>query len=516
MKPIVGIDLGTTYSALATLDSLGKPRIVPNREGDRLTPSVIAFAENDPPDLVLVGREAKHLRDLEPENVVTDVKRDMGESGKNWRYRGRQYRPEELSALILRKLSQDAEEQTGEVKDVVITVPAYFAESHRRATMDAGELAGLQVRAIINEPTAAALFYATNHDINGKILVFDLGGGTFDVTVMKVAGRSIDIIASEGDRHLGGTDFDRALADIVSRKFLAETGRSPFSTDGDLEKFLNQAEERKRALSVRPSQRVLLQGERARTQVLITREEFDEGISPLVAKAEMLVEAVLDEAGLEPKQIAKVLLVGGSSRVPFVQQRLESIFGFAPVTEVNLDEAIACGAAVYSGLSGLREDAAFIPAGVRRGLQDVHLVEVANHSYGTIVVSDDEETARQVLANDILIPKGSSLPCNETRMYYTVVDGQSNINVRITQGESRDPDHVNIIYEKDMRLPPNRPAGRPIEVNFSYDRNQRMACSFRDVESGDVIEVELSTMDGTLEEETKRDSRATLGEFQIE
>ncbi|NGP53585.1 Hsp70 family protein [Thioalkalivibrio sp. XN8] len=516
MKPIVGIDLGTTYSAIAALDSLGKASIVPNSEGERLTPSVIAFAENDPPELVLVGREAKHLRDLEPQNVVTDVKRDMGESSKQWRYRGRTYRPEELSSLILRKLSLDAESQLGKVRDAVITVPAYFAESHRRATMDAGELAGLNVSAIINEPTAAALFYATNHEVNGKIVVFDLGGGTFDVTVMRVAGRDIDIIASEGDRHLGGTDFDRVLAEIVNKKARLETGAPAFPSDIELQKFLNQAEERKRALTTRPNQRVLIQNDSGRAQVSVSREELEEGISPLVAKAEMLVEAVLDEARLDPGEISKVLLVGGSSRIPFVQRRLEAIFGFAPVTEVNLDEAVACGAALYSGLNALKENAALVPAGVRSGLSDVQLVEVANHSYGTITVSTDEETGRRILANDILIPKGSSLPCSETKTYYTMADGQDVIEVQITQGESKDPDNVNIIYQENMPLPPNRPAGRPIQVTYSYDKNQRMECSFRDVESGDLMAVELSSLEGALEAETKRKSRAALEEFQIE
>lgn len=516
MKPIVGIDLGTTYSAIAALDSLGKASVVPNGEGERLTPSVIAFAENDPPDLVLIGREAKHLRDLEPQNVVTDVKRDMGESSKEWRYRGRSYRPEELSSLILRKLSLDAEGQLGKVRDAIITVPAYFAESHRRATMDAGELAGLNVSAIINEPTAAALFYATNHEINGKIVVFDLGGGTFDVTVMNVAGRAIDIIASEGDRHLGGTDFDRVLAEIVNRKAQAETGAPAFRSDIELQKFLNTAERMKRALTTRPSQRFLVQNDAGRAQISVTREELEEGISPLVAKAEMLVEAVLDEANLDPGEISKVLLVGGSSRIPFVQRRLEAIFGFAPVTEVNLDEAVACGAALYAGLNALKENAALVPAGVRSGLSDVQLVEVANHSYGTITVSHDEETGRGILSNDILIPKGSTLPCSQKKTYYTMVDGQEVIEVQITQGESTDPDNVNVIYQEDMPLPPNRPAGRPIQVTYSYDKNQRMECSFCDVESGDLMAVELSSLEGALEADTKRRSRATLEEFQIE
>jgi molecular chaperone DnaK len=382
--------------------------------------------------------------------------------------------------------------------------------------MDAGELAGLRVAAIINEPTAAALFYATNHDINGKIVVFDLGGGTFDVTVMSVAGRSIDIIASEGDRHLGGTDFDRVLADIVNRKAIAETGLAAFQNDDDMQKFLNQAEERKKALTTRPTQRVLVQNSAGRAPISITRDEFEEGISPLVAKAEMLVEAVLDEASLEPGEISKVLLVGGSSRIPFIQRRLEVIFGFPPVTEVNLDEAVACGAALYSGLGALQENPALVPAGVRSGLSDVQLVEVANHSYGTIVVSSDEETRRKVLTNDILIPKGSSLPCNETRTYYTMVDSQESIGAQITQGESTDPDHVNVIYEEDMELPPNRPARRPIEVTYSYDKNQRMACSFKDVESGDAMEVELSSLEGAPESETKRKIRAALEAFQIE
>ena len=248
----------------------------------------------------------------------------------------------------------------------------------------------------------------------------------------------------------------------------------------------------------------------------MTREELEEAISPLIAKAEMLVEAVLDEANLDPGEISKVLLVGGSSRIPFVQRRLEAIFGFAPVTEVNLDEAVACGAALYSGLSALKENAALVPAGVRSGLSDVQLVEVANHSYGTIVVSSDKETGRGILANDILIPKGSALPCSETKTYYTMVDGQDAIDVRITQGESTDPGNVNILYNEAMPLPANRPAGRPIEVTYSYDKNQRMECRFRDVESGDRMEVELSSLEGALGVEAKNRSRAALEEFQIE
>lgn len=516
MKHIIGIDLGTTYSAIATLDALGKPSVVPNFQGERLTPSVIAFDEADAPDMILVGQEAKNLRDLQPANVVTEIKRDMGEPGRMRKFRGKEFSPEDLAALIVSKLSKDASSQLGKLDDAVITVPAYFAEPHRRATMLAGELAGLRVKAIVNEPTAAALLYATNHDIRGKVVVFDLGGGTFDVTVMDVAGRKVDIVASEGDRHLGGVDFDGVIAEIVDRKFRDKFEKSYFAVENERASFMNEAEKIKKALSQRQSTQVMLSSSQGRIKVEIAREEFEEGISPLVAKAEMLVEAVLDEAGIEPGGVAKVLLVGGSSRIPFVQRRLESIFGFAPVTEVNLDEAVACGAAIHSGLTSLEENAALVPAGVRAGLADIKLTDAVVHSFGVIVMSRDQETGQDRLHNDIIIPRGTPLPVSATRMYYTIADGQEKIEVKITQGESDDPDHVSILYKEHMELPRNRPANRPIDVKYSYNTNMTMECTFKDVESGEVFEVELTPSEGGMTGAAKRKRQATLKEFQID
>lgn len=516
MKPIAGIDLGTTYSAIATLDALGKPHVIPNSEGERLTPSVVAFLADDPADLILTGRAAKNPRDEEPENVVTEIKRKMGEDFACGPFRGKTYRPEEISALILRKLVGDASSQVGRIDHAVITVPAYFSEPHRRATIDAGEIAGLNVKAIINEPTAAALFYATNQNVSGKVVVFDLGGGTFDVTVMDVQGRNIDIIASEGDRHLGGVDFDRALAGLFNSKHKDLSGFPAFGSETDLVKFLNDAEERKKSLSSRSQQTMTFRSEAGSTKVQVTRQEFEEAISPLVAKAEMLVEAVLDEASIEPAALSKVLLVGGSSRIPFVHKRLEAIFGFPPATEVNLDEAVACGAALHAGLLALESNEAFVPAGVRAGLTDLNVTEVANHSYGTIIVKHDAETEREALTNVVLIPRGTTLPHTETRTYYTVVDDQTSIRAQITIGDDPDPGQVNILYEEEMILPSNRPAGRPIEVSYSYDRGQCMACSFKDVESGAVFEVELSLTEGGMSASVKKQSRESLEAFQIE
>ena len=210
MSNFVGIDLGTTFSAIARLNSIGKPEIVPNADGERITPSIVYFPSDDP-GTIFVGLEAKQARALESGRVVAEVKRQMGESDSVIELDGKSYSPEAIAAIILEKLRKDAVQQIGEIADAVITVPAYFEEAHRKATMDAGEIAGLNVRAIVNEPTAAALFYATNHEVNGKVVVYDLGGGTFDVTVMDVRGREIDIISSNGDRHLGGVDFDNSL-----------------------------------------------------------------------------------------------------------------------------------------------------------------------------------------------------------------------------------------------------------------------------------------------------------------
>lgn len=515
MTNFVGIDLGTTFSAVARLNSIGKPEIVPNSEGERITPSVVYFPSEDP-GRPLIGSDAKNARSLEPDRVVAEVKRIMGEASTAIELDGKSYSPEAISAFILDKLRKDAIQQIGAISDAVITVPAYFEESHRKATMDAGEIAGLKVRAIVNEPTAAALFYATQHDINGKVVVYDLGGGTFDVTVMNVNGKKIDIISSNGDRHLGGIDFDNSLLDLLNRKYKKHFATELITSEGDRGKYLETVETLKKTLSRREKGSVSLAGPAGQHRFEITRDEFEELISPVIAKSEMLVEMALDEAGLVPKDVDKVLLVGGSCRIPFVQTRLQAIFGFQPSLEVNVDECVALGAAIHAGLRASESSDVAVPAGVAAGLRDIQLVDVCNHSYGTIVVSLDEETGRNQLKNEILLAKNTALPCTRTETYYTVADGQNSLRICVTQGESDDPEYVKVLFDDHMPLPQNRPAGRPVEITYTYDKNQRMHCLFKDVESGKRAEAMLSDAGGRMTTEKIESSRAALENFQIE
>jgi molecular chaperone DnaK len=515
MSNFVGIDLGTTFSAIARLNSIGKPEIVPNADGERITPSIVYFPSDDPGS-IFVGLEAKQARALEDSRVVAEVKREMGESELAIELDGQSYSPEAIAAIILEKLRKDAVQQIGDIADAVITVPAYFEESHRKATMDAGEIAGLNVRAIVNEPTAAALFYATNHEVNGKVVVYDLGGGTFDVTVMDVNGKEIDIISSEGDRHLGGVDFDNFLLDLLNRKYNEQFGADLIQKEADRSKHLDGVETLKKTLSRREKGSISLAGEAGQQRFEVTRAEFEELISPIIAKSEMLVEMALDEANVAPTSVDKVLLVGGSCRIPFVQQRLKTIFGFEPSLEVNVDECVALGAAIHAGLKATEAGGVVVPAGIAAGLKDIQLTDVCNHSYGTIVVSIDEETNRECLKNEILLAKNTALPCSRTETYYTVADGQQSLNVRVTQCESDDPEYAKVLFDDDMPLPPNRPAGRPVEITYTYDTNQRMHCLFKDVESGRQAEVSLTDSGGRMTAEKKEDHRAALESFQIE
>jgi len=460
MANIVGIDLGTTFSALATLNAIGKPEIVPNADGERLTPSAIFFDEENS-DIIRVGIEAVNSRRLNAERSVRWVKRNMGDSKYHKRIDKKDWTPVELSSLILKKLKQDCSVGNDEIHDVIVSVPAHFDEVRRKATMDAGIMAGLNVIGIVNEPVAAALYYATTREVSGKVLVYDLGGGTFDVTIMDVNGHRMDIIC------LISSEEDRA-------------------------KYEDEAEDIKKTLSRRPVAKKLLYGPAGSMKVEITREMFEEAISSLMSRTDILVEVALEEAKLNASEIDKVLLVGGSTRMPIVLQRLEKMFGSVPETAVNVDECVALGSALHAGLTMLREKSDVVPTGVSSGLKDINLTDVCNHSYGTICAPIDEKTGKRVIENRIILKKNTPLPCESSQMFYTLSEGQTDLEVTITQGEDTAVEYVNKIETHKFKLPPKRPADRPIKVTYSYDVNQRMHCKFEDVESGKVLEVDLS------------------------
>jgi len=490
MANIVGIDLGTTFSALAILNAIGKPEIVPNADGERLTPSAIFFDEENA-EIIRVGIEAINSRHLNAQRSTRWIKRHMGDQDYKKNIDGKDWTAVELSALILKKLKQECSAEHGEICDAVISVPAHFDEVRRKATMDAGTLAGLNVIGIVNEPVAAALYYATTREVSGKVLVYDLGGGTFDVTIMDVKGHQMDIICSQGDHALGGIDFDQKILEILQKEYKDKFGTELISSDEDKAKYEDEAEDIKKTLSRRETAKKMLYGPAGNMRVEITREMFEEAISSLVARTEILLEVALEESKIKPSDIDTVLLVGGSTRIPLVQQRLEKMFGFAPEITVNVDECVSLGSALHAGLTMLREKPNEVPAGISSGLQDINLTDVCNHSYGTICAPIDKETGRRVIANRIILKKNTPLPCESSQMFYTMTEGQTEVEVTITQGEDTAVEYVNKIGTHKFELPPDRPSERPIKVTYGYDVNQRMHCKFEDIESGKTLEVDF-------------------------
>ncbi len=481
MSNIVGIDLGTTMSAIAKLNSIAKPEIVPNSEGERMTPSVVFFKEYD--DSILVGTGAKNSASSEPKRVAKEFKRKMDDDNYRFNVDNKGYSAIELSAMVLKKLVSDASKTIGEIKDVVISVPAYFKENQRNATIKAGRLAGLNVIAIINEPTAAALYYANNNKSCKKVLVYDLGGGTFDVTILSIDNENVEIITSSGDARLGGVDFDHAILEILQAKYTQDCGKALFNDDSSKEEFLLLSEEIKKKLSNQEIVKQKLRGDGGSAIVEISRKEFEDKISNYISRTELLVETCFDGANLKPEDIDEVLLVGGSTRIPAIVKSISNLTHKTPKTSVNVDEAVALGAAIKAGLVTLETKPNVLSPAVKSELSNMSVVDVANHSYGTISLSGDSITKQLVEVNNILIEKNSKLPCSITKTFYTACDGQTTIELTITQGEDEDPDFVDKIHKDTMELPPNRPAGQPVEVTYEYDENQIMHCTFLDVNS---------------------------------
>lgn len=488
---IVGIDLGTTNSALAVLDDTGRPRIVENAEGSNITPSAVFY---DPADTanVVVGQTAKDNDQIHPGHVFQAFKRGMDRSGAFTR-EDRSFAVEatavELSALVLRKLVQDASSRVGVIDSAVITVPANFADEARRATITAGEQAGLSVRHIVNEPTAALFYYSFERPVGGTVVVYDFGGGTLDVSVAEVDGRDVRIVTSKGDPRLGGIDFDAALERIIAAKYETQTGAPlDLKATHDLGKTV---EEYKKQLSNRDSASVQVTGgEHGRQIIEVTRAEFEAATSILIGRADMLVEGALADANLKPGDIADVFLVGGSTRMPMVEQHLTSLFGKAPICNVNPDEVVALGAALYAGVN---TDQSKLNAAQATSVQSMKLKEVANHHYGTISLDSSHPTGPRLRVS-IVIEKNSPIPISKTESFYTVSEGQTAVDCTVTQSATResDPDFVRTIWTGELGpLPPNRPVGQQIDVTFAYDANQVMQCAFVDVASGIRQEVSL-------------------------
>jgi molecular chaperone DnaK len=490
MSNIIGIDLGTTFSAIASLDAVGKPEIVQNLDGSRITPSVVFFPP-DEPGKVYVGEVARDLLVTQPSRGIEEIKRHMSDGQFQKKFDGKTWSPEEMSSLILKKLIEDAEEITGKIDSAVITVPANFSEDARAATMAAGELAGITVSHIINEPTAAALYFASLQPVTGTMMIYDLGGGTFDATIARVHDQNVECIASQGDAVLGGKDFDRAVLDLIRKSYMDEKGVDIVDEENTEEQWLMEAEKIKCQLSQKDSVKRPLKGPAGMMPFSLSRTEFvsNDKVANMISRTEMLVDTVLDEASMTPADIDAVLLVGGSTRIPAIQDSITKMFGKPPIKVVNPDEAVAMGAAIYAGINAPRES---LSVAQQKEMDKVELQEVASHYFGTISVTTGPSGYPEE-KNNTIIKKNAVIPCSATQTYFTVNEGQEVIDCRVTQSnaEEFDPQFVKVVWEGEMELPPGRPEGMPVEVTYSYDKNNQMHVLFKDVDSGKTLEADI-------------------------
>jgi molecular chaperone DnaK len=496
MAEYVGIDLGTTLSGLAYLKPDGNPEIVPNADGERLTPSVVYFDAHE--DVKLVGSAARDGG--EPERTVFQIKRHMDDPDYVLEIDGKKWSPAEISALILSKLKRDCSRIIGDIHEVVITVPANFNELARKSTIAAAEMAGMRVRRLVNEPTAAAVYYAHAHGVQGRVLVYDLGGGTLDVTILEVRGDELRILTSEGARHLGGSNFDELLLDAYADQYRQQMGAELYVGERHRRRVLQATEDAKKMLSKlqRVNDTVANDGNDGIARIDLTRDQFELMIRRMLTRTVMLVEQALDSAGLTAKDIDHVVLVGGSTRIPKVKLMLEKMFGKAPKSTGNVDECVALGAALFAKRSA-------------------RIREVCNAGYGTLAMVYNAATGEERLMNSIVIPKNTPIPCERTQVYQTSEDNERVIEVDITQGEDEDPKFVDVIGRITLEVPPNRPAGCEVEVTFSYDENQRVRAVVKDKQSGRSREVSVIYSGAGVfsEEELKRRS-AHLRAMRIE
>jgi molecular chaperone DnaK len=466
-EPVVGIDLGTTYSLVAWVDATGRPTTIMSVEGDLTTPSVVFFDRSG----VVVGKEAAKAAEFEPERVAQFAKRDMGRVSYHKSIRGEPLPPEAIQALILKKLRDDAELKIGTLKKAVVTVPAYFDEPRRKATEDAGRMAGLDVLDILNEPTAAAISYGVQQGfvkLDGTaseketVLVYDLGGGTFDVTLMEIEGHKFTALGTAGDVYLGGIDWTERIVDLVGEKFMDEHNIDPRADESALQSLMAEAESAKRALTARDDVTLMFAHEGCKLRTKITRAQFEEMTGDLRDRTLFTVRKVLREAKKSWSDVSRLLLVGGSSRMPAIQESLETESGRKVDRSLSPDEAVAHGAAVYASLLAGQTTAQ---------LSDISVKNVNSHDLGVLGV--ETETGRN--RRRIMIPRNTQLPCKAKSKFKTFRDGQKSVVVNVVEGGDDSGNNSTAIGKCSVvGLPKDLPAKTPVEVTFRYTRNGRI------------------------------------------
>ena len=508
MGKVVGIDLGTTNSCVAVMEG-GKPTVIANAEGFRTTPSVVAYTKNQDQ---LVGQIAKRQAVMNPENTFYSVKRFIGrrvdevneeskevsygveKAGANVKVKcpvlGKQFAPEEVSAQVLRKLAEDAGKYLGEsVTQAVITVPAYFNDSQRQATKDAGKIAGLEVLRIINEPTAAALAYGLDKKSNERILVFDLGGGTFDVSVLEVGDGVFEVLSTSGDTHLGGDDFDKVIVDHLADTFKANEGIDLRQDKQALQRLTEAAEKAKIELSSATQSEINLPFITATPEgpkhldLTLTRAKFEELASKLIDRCRVPVEQALKDAKLSSSELDEIVMVGGSTRIPAVLELVKRTTGKDPNQTVNPDEVVAVGAAIQGGV-------------LAGEVKDILLLDVTPLSLGV-------ETLGGVMTR--MIPRNTTIPTKKSETYSTAVDGQTNVEIHVLQGEREmASDNKSLGTFRLDGIPP-APRGVPqIEVTFDIDANGILSVTAKDKGSGKEQSISITGASTLSENEVEK------------
>lgn len=540
LTTVFGIDLGTTYSCIAHVDEYGKPDVIANEEGDRTTPSVVLFENLEN---IVVGKVAKESSVLFPSRVIEMVKRHMGEENWIFECEGTRYTAEEISSYILRKMVKDTEEKLGQpVKDVVITCPAYFGIAEREATANAGKIAGLNVREVINEPTAAAIVYGLQNEQDQVVLVYDLGGGTFDITVIEIKGGAITVVATGGDHNLGGKDWDAIVVQYLAQQWMEQMGSAedPSTSEETLQDLWLRAESAKRTLSSKQETNVPVAHAGQRKGIQLTREKFNELTENLLERTIDFTNSTMEIARQRGySKFDQILLVGGSTRMPQVAERLKQDFNI-PLKVLDPDEAVAKGAAIYAQklmldnkiqhkiaeITGVAaEDVQLsqvtervitqaqqevaqnegLKLGVVKKYTELEVTNVASHSFGVIAI--DARTNSEVISNIVIA--NDTLPALQTKTYHTMDVDQEIVEIKvmensfatyrvedITQGEE--------IGKAQLDLPPRLPINSPIEVTFDLNREGRLHVTAREPRSNLSIEVTIQTKRGLSEESVEQ------------
>ena len=485
MGKIIGIDLGTTNSCVSVMEG-GEPTVITNPEGSRTTPSVVAFTKTGER---LIGQVAKRQAITNPDRTISSIKRDMG-TDRKVSVDGKNYSPQEISAMILQKLKADAEAYLGEtVSQAVITVPAYFSDAQRQATKDAGKIAGLEVLRIINEPTAAALAYGLEKDADQKIMVYDLGGGTFDISILEIGDGVFEVLATSGNNRLGGDDFDEKVMNYLADEFQKENGIDLRQDKMALQRLKEAAEKAKIELSGVMSSNVNLPFITADTtgpkhlDITITRAQFDSLTSDLVEKTMEPTRNALRDAGLSPNDIDKVLLVGGSSRIPAVQEAVQKFIGKEPHKGINPDECVAIGASIQAGvLSG--------------DVEDLVLLDVTPLSLGI-------ETMGGVFTK--LIDRNTTIPTKKRQVFSTAADGQTSVEVHVLQGEREMAAYNKTLGKFSLNNIPPAPRGVPqIEVTFDIDANGIVKVTAKDLGTGQQQDITITSSTNLSDEDIEK------------